>query len=118
MVRLLAASAIALTGLAVASACPALATPRSSGMAVDFPVGTCMDFPDRVFDDAKNLMLDSAFVITNLAVVPCTDPARDYRVVAQVPEEGQCGPETNRVFVTRDMVTLCTVQDPPGMGVN
>ena len=118
MVRLLAASSVvALTVLAVASAPPALAGPGSSAMAAEFPVGRCIDVPDQVFDQFGNLMLDGAFNLSYLASVPCTDPARNYRVIAQVPEEGQCGPETNRVFITRDVVTLCTVQDPAGMGV-
>ena len=119
MARLFAASfVVALTVLAIASAPPGLAAPGSSAMAAEFPVGRCIDVPDQVFDDVGNLMLDGAFNLSFLASVPCTDPARDYRVVAQVPQEGQCGPETNRVFITRDVVTLCTVQDPAGLGVS
>jgi len=117
MVRLLASSAaIALTGLAIASAPPALATPLSSGMSADFPIGRCIDIPDRVLDDDGNLQLNSAFNLRYVSSVPCTDPARNYRVIAQVPQESLCGSETSRVFITRDLVTLCTVQDPPALG--
>ena len=114
MVRLLAASAaIALTGLAIASAPSAMA----KGLSTDFPVGQCIDIPDRVFDQDGNLQLNDAFNLSYTNSVSCTDPARNYRVIAQVPQESLCGSETNRVFITRDLVTLCTVQDPPALGV-
>ena len=46
--------------------------------------------------------------------MPCTDPSRDYRVVAQTLHEDWCGPETQMVFNTRDMLVLCVVQDWDG----
>jgi hypothetical protein len=77
--------------------------PRSSGMAAEFPVGICMDVTDDLTIDYMNII--------NVAAVPCTDPARNYRVTQHVPNEPLCGSDTNRVFHTRDSVVLCAVQD-------
>ncbi|TPG35724.1 hypothetical protein [Mycolicibacterium hodleri] len=97
----LAVGAVA-TALAIGGAAPALAS--SSGMAAEFPVGTCMDYPnDHLVLDDKDL--------TQVTAVSCADPARDYRVVAQVAHAPQCGTAVEWVYTTRDMVVLCVVQD-------
>ena len=112
MARLLAVSAaIALMGLAIAGSPSALAVPRSSGLSAEFPVGRCIAIDDRMLNDDGNLTLNNSSNLTYQASVPCTDPARDYRVVQHVPEEGKCGPETNNVYYARDVVVLCVVQD-------
>ncbi|WP_319453807.1 MULTISPECIES: hypothetical protein [unclassified Mycobacterium] len=107
MISLFSAAAVALTGLAIAAAAPALAGSGSSGMAAEFPVGTCIALPDDFVTDSDALIYDTP--------VPCTDPSRDYRVVAQTLHEEWCGPETQNVFNTRDMLVLCVVQDWVGM---
>lgn len=97
------AAAVAATMLAIGSAPTALA--GSSAMADEFPVGTCMDYQnDHLAFDTEDLQYVTA--------VPCSDPGRDYRVVAQVANVTKCGPETNWKYTTRDMVVLCVVQDP------
>lgn len=77
--------------------------PRSSGMTAEFPIGICIDVGDDLTIDFMNII--------NVAPVPCTDPARNYRVTQHVPNEPLCGPDTDRVFYTRDSNTLCAVQD-------
>ena len=59
----------------VAIAAPATAS--SSGMAAEFPVGTCIDYQN----DRLNYDTDDIIYVT---AVPCTAPGRDYRVTAQV----------------------------------
>ena len=88
---------------AIGGAAPATAT--SSGMAAEFPVGTCIDYQN----DHLALQTDNLLYVT---AVPCTDPGRDYRVTAQVANAPLCGPSTNFVYTTRDLVVLCVVQDP------
>jgi hypothetical protein len=104
MLRICAAAlamvAATLTGGFPAHAYPA---PRSSGMSVEFPVGICLDVSDDLTIDYMNII--------NIAPVACTDPSRNYRVTQHVANEPQCGPDTNRVFHTRDVVILCAVQD-------
>jgi len=106
MISLFSAAAVAFTGLAIAGAAPALAGSGSSGMAAEFPVGTCIAVPNDYTIDSDALIYDTA--------VPCTDPSRAYRVVAQTLHEEWCGPETQMVFNTRDMLVLCVVQDWDG----
>ena len=75
-------------------------------MAAEFPVGTCIDYQN----DHRAFEPDNLLYVT---VVSCTDPARDYRVTAQVAHSPECDPAmTNWVFTTRDLVVLCVVQDP------
>jgi hypothetical protein len=109
MLRICAASA-AIVAATLTAGIPAHAfpghsypQPRSSGMAAEFPVGMCMDLTDDFSIDYMNII--------NIAPVPCTDPGRDYRVTQHVPNEPLCGPDTNRVFQSRDAVVLCAVQD-------
>jgi hypothetical protein len=111
MISLFSAAAVALTGLAIAGAAPAQAGSGSSGMAAEFPVGRCIAVPNDFTKDF-DADLDSLIYDTS---VPCTDPSRDYRVVAQTLHEQWCGPETQMVFNTRDMLVLCVVQDWVGM---
>lgn len=92
------------TGGFTAHAYPA---PRSTGLSTEFPVGICLDVTDDLTIDYMNIF--------NIGAVPCTDPNRNYRVVKHAPNPTQCGPDTNRIFNTADVVVLCTVQDPvPG----
>ena len=88
--------------LAIGGAAPALAS--SSGMSAEFPVGTCMDYPN------DHLILEQDD-LTQVTAVSCADPARDYRVVAQVAHAPQCGTAVDQIFITRDVVVLCVVQD-------
>ena len=89
--------------LAVGGAAPASAA--TSGMAVDFPVGTCIDYRN------DHLALDQ-YDLRYVTVVSCNDPGRDYRVAALVQHAPQCDPvTTNRIYTTRDLVVLCMVQD-------
>ena len=97
------AVAAAAATLAAASPAHAYPAPRSSGMVSEFPVGVCIDVGDDLTIDYLNII--------NVAPVPCTDPNRNYRVTQHVPNEPMCGPDTNRVFFTRDNVVLCAVQD-------
>lgn len=113
MVRSSVAVAAALAALAAGLPASAQATPspdrpavHSSGMSAEFPVGRCIEIPSSIPTDLAVPISDPRYVTS----VPCTDPNRGYRVVAHVPEEGQCGSETSRVYFTRDMVVLCTVQ--------
>lgn len=97
-------SVVACGALALGVAGPASAA--SSGMAAEFPVGTCIDYPNdhRAFQDS-NLLYVTA--------VSCTDPGRDYRVTAQVAHANECDPATtNSIYTTRDLVVLCVVNDP------
>ncbi len=73
-------------------------------MSAEFPVWTCIDYRN----DHLSLDDDDLRYVT---VVSCTDPARDYRVTAQVAHAPQCDSATNRVYTTRDVVVLCMVQD-------
>jgi hypothetical protein len=116
MVRISAASAAAVVAaaLTVGFPAPAQAVPdtagpviRSSGMSAEFPVGRCIDVPNNVPMDFTAPIMKLIYVIS----VPCTDPNRDYRVVAQVAHEVLCPPDTARVYRTNDMVVLCAVQD-------
>jgi hypothetical protein len=116
MVRTFAAVAVAAsaaaTALAIGGAAPAAAD--SSGLAADYPVGTCIDYRNDHLELDDN---DLRYV----TVVPCTDLGRDYRVTAQVAHANQCDPTTNRTYTTRDVVVLCMVQDqvvpaPPVFG--
>ena len=109
MVRILAASALAATALAVGIAAPATAAPRSSGMAAEFPVGTCMSTYNG-FVGPTNSFIDN-YDLINIAAVPCTDPSRTYRVTEQVRHQVQCAPDTSYTYVTRDLVVLCVVRD-------
>lgn len=97
------AAATAIVAALLTAGIPANAypAPRSSGMAADFPVGMCIDVGDDLTIDYLNLI--------NIAPVPCSDPDRNYRVTQHVANEPLCGPDTNRVFHTRDSVVLCTV---------
>ena len=108
-----AAVAAALAALAIGPPAPALATPspdrpavHSSGMSAEFPVGRCIEIPSSMPTDLAVAISDPRYVTS----VPCTDPNRNYRVVAHVPEESQCGPETSRVYYTHDVGVLCTVR--------
>ncbi|MCW2512064.1 MAG: hypothetical protein JWR11_1106 [Mycobacterium sp.] len=101
LTSVLAGAALA-AALAVGGAAPASA--GSSGMAADFPVGTCIDYRN------DHLSLDSNDV-AYLTPVPCTDPGRDYRVTAQVAHANQCDTSTSATYTTRDVVVLCVVQD-------
>jgi hypothetical protein len=111
MVRIFAA--VVAAALAVGFPASATANPgtggvvRSSGMSRDYPVGTCLDVPNSTPRD----FWAPIDVLRYVGVVPCSDPKRDYRVVSQVPQESLCGPDTNRVYYTRDVVVLCTVDD-------
>ena len=113
MVRILAASALAVTAMAISSATPAVA--NSSGMSAEFPVGTCIDY-------RNDHLAFATYDLLYVTVVPCTDPGRDYRVTAQVANTTLCDPTTtNWEFTTRDNVVLCVVQDqvvaaPPVFG--
>jgi hypothetical protein len=116
MVRISGAAAASVVAAALAVGFPAstLASPtpdapviRSSGMSAEFPVGRCIETPGSTLVDLT-LPISNPLYVTS---VPCTDPSRDYRVVAHVPEEGLCGSETSRVYYARDMVVLCAVQD-------
>lgn len=88
--------------LAIGGAAPASAA--TSGMAVDFPVGTCVDYRN----DHLSLDDDDLRYVT---VVSCNDPGRDYRVTALVEHAHQCDAATNRTYTTRDLVVVCMVQD-------
>jgi hypothetical protein len=106
MLRVLAASALAVTGLALGGVSPAQAD--SSGLARDFPVGTCISYrADHLALDANDVAL--------LTPVSCTDPQRKYRVTAQVANVTLCGPSANMQYTTRDVVVLCVVQDRPAV---
>jgi hypothetical protein len=106
VLKLAACAAFAAAMLAIGGAPPALAA--SSGMAAEFPVGTCIDYRnDHLAFDTEDLRYTTA--------VPGTDPGRDYRVVAQVANVTRCGPETDWEYTTRDMVVLCVVQDQPAV---
>ena len=107
--RLFAAAGVAASVVAVGLAAPAVAGPRSSGMAAEFPVGTCM--ATQVGFNHTSRYVDN-FDLINVAAVPCTDPTRTYRVAEQVRHQVQCGPATNQTYITRDLVVLCVVQDP------
>jgi hypothetical protein len=92
------AGALAVGGAVSASA-------ATSGMAVDFPVGTCIDYRN------DHLALDQ-YDLRYVTVVSCNDPGRDYRVAGLVQHAPQCDPvTTNRTYTTRDLVVLCMVQD-------
>lgn len=107
----LVAAVITLTVLAVVGSPLASAAPRmSNGMAAEFPVGQCIAIPTGVA--TYELDMDD---LTNLRSVPCTDPARNYRVVAQVAYPPQCGSEAQNVYFTKDVRVLCVVQDYVGM---
>jgi hypothetical protein len=88
--------------LAVGGAAPASAA--STGMAAEFPVGTCIDYQN----DHLAFQNDNLIYVT---AVSCTDPGRDYRVTAQVANAPLCDSVTNFVYTTRDLVVLCVVQD-------
>lgn len=100
------AAACAAIFAAIVSSSPAHAypAPRSMGMSTEFPVGMCLDVSDDLTIDYNNLI--------NVAPVSCGDPSRDFRVTQHVPNEPLCAPDTNRAFVARDVVVLCTVRDP------
>jgi hypothetical protein len=104
MLRIFAAAA-AIFAATLTTGIPAHAypAPRSSGLAAEFPVGMCIDVTSDPTIDYMNII--------NVAPVSCTDPTRNYRVTQQVANEPLCGPDTNRVFHTRDVVVLCVVQD-------
>jgi hypothetical protein len=111
-VRAVLAGGLLAGALAIGGAAPASAA--STGMAAEFPVGTCIDYRN----DHLAFQNDNLIYFT---VVSCTDPARDYRVTAHVPNAPLCGSETNRTYTTRDMVVLCVVNDrgvpaPPVFG--
>jgi hypothetical protein len=106
MLRICVVVAAVMAALATAGV-PANAYPApvSSGMSAEFPVGSCMNLSDDYTIDYTNII--------NIAPVTCDNPVRNYRVVAHVPNEPLCGPDTSRAFVTRDLVVLCTVVDSP-----
>jgi hypothetical protein len=109
MIRLLGASAaVAATVLAVGLAAPAMAGPRSSGMAAEFPVGMCM--ATQVGFIPSSYYIDN-YDLINVGAVSCTDPDRTYRVTEHVQHQVQCDSGTQNTYVTRDLVVLCVVQD-------
>lgn len=93
-----AATALAIGGAGSASA-------DSSGMAAEFPVGTCIDYRN----DHRNFDTEDILYVT---AVSCTDPNRDYRVAQLGANVTQCNPaNTDFVYTTRDLVVLCVVND-------
>ena len=111
-VRAVLAGGVLAGALAIGGAAPASA--GSTGMAAEFPVGTCIDKRN----DHLAFQTDNLIYVT---VVSCTDPGRDYRVTAQVPNAPLCDSATNWTYTTRDMVVLCVVDDraapaPPVFG--
>ncbi|WP_319446702.1 MULTISPECIES: hypothetical protein [unclassified Mycobacterium] len=101
------AAAVAASVLALGGAAPAQA--KTSGMAADFPVGTCIDYQN-------NHLGFNADDLVYANIVSCTDPARDYRVATRVDNPTQCGPDTAWAYTTRDVVVLCVVKDAPPVG--
>lgn len=101
----LAALGLVVASAAVAIAAAAPASAGSSGMAAEFPVGTCIDYQnDHLNFDTEDILYVTA--------VSCTDPGRDYRVAQQVANFTQCDTAaTNFIYTTRDLVVLCVVND-------
>lgn len=93
----------ATTVLAFGGAAPASA--GSSGMAAEFPVGTCIDYQN----DHLNFDTEDIIYVT---AVSCADPNRDYRVAQHAANVTQCDPRnTDFIYTTRDLVVLCVVND-------
>ena len=99
--------AAAATVLATALAGPALADEPGHygyyGTADEFPVGMCINVTNDISIDPSQLK--------NTIPVPCTDGARDMRVVEHVSAPEDCTPPVYDAIRTTDGVVLCVVQD-------
>ena len=92
---------------AVAFAAPAIADEPGYygyyGTSDEYPVGMCIDVTNNIEIDADELK--------NNIPVPCTDPARDMRVVEHVDDADDCTQTVYEAIPTTDGVVLCVVQD-------